>query len=43
MKIEEALGAFAEEMRELRKTVQFVGEGPKEDRPAVSVLTPIES
>jgi len=43
LKTEEALGAFAEEMRELRKTVQFVGEGHREDRPAVSVLIPIES
>ena len=33
-----SLGTFAEEMMELRKTMQFVREGPREDRPAVSEL-----
>ena len=34
----EAFGRFPEEMKELRKTMQFVKEGPRDDRPAVSEL-----
>ena len=34
----EAFGRFAEEMKELRKTMQLVKQGPRDDRPAVSEL-----
>jgi hypothetical protein len=37
-KTEEALRAFAEEMRQLRTTMQFAKDAPREDRPAVNEL-----
>ena len=36
--LEASLGTFAEEIKELKKTMQLVRDSPREDRPAVSEL-----